>query len=293
MDKKAKLAFELVDVFGDFVNENAEIMLECQELTDRQRARADASGRFVVPGLIGPPRNRYKVQIEVPGYRFVSFFASAQEKETPDGRVVFLAVEPAKVIRVQFPEFVDLAPEARALLEHSDQVQGFPSMAGKGLYDAFDDIRRSGFLNIVAKCSRTRLSNARTVLSYFTDPVSRLTDVRGDRFFAQVPQELRDETKNSVAAGLFDPASSALHRPPDGFTSAGSFKTPDRAGNLQLTFHAQGGNFASDIDIDDLNGFAHIFQLIQNIGGRTHPYNIHQILVRSQEIDPGYRLFVR
>jgi hypothetical protein len=293
MDKKAKLQFELVDVFGAFIKETADILLDNQELTDRRRAKANAAGPFAISGLIGPPRNRYKVQVEVPGYRFMSLFVSAQEKETADSRVITLAVDPAKVIRTQFPNFPDLAEEARALLNQSDQVLGFPNVTGKDLYKGLDDIRRGGFLNIVAKSARTRLSNGRSVLSYFTDPVCKLTEIRGDRFFVNVPKELREETKNSVAEGLFEAASGLLHRPPDGFESAGSFKTPDRAGNLQLTFHAGPSGFAADIDIDDANGFAHIFQLIQNIGGRTHPYNIHQILVRTQEIDPGYRLFVR
>ena len=64
-------------------------------------------------------------------------------------------------------------------------------------------------------------------------------------------------------------------------------------GHLQLSFFARTNDFVADVDIDDANGFAHVFQLIQNIGGSTHPYNIHQILARTQEIDPGYRLFVR
>lgn len=164
---------------------------------------------------------------------------------------------------------------------------------GKALYDGFDDLRRAGFLNIIAKSRRTVLSSGRSVLSFFADPVSKLTEVRGDRFFLNVPKELREETKNSVGTHVFDPASELLHRPPDGFKSAGSFKTPDRAGNLQLSFHAKSDNFVADVDIDDANGFAHIFQLINNIGGATHPYNIHEILIRTQEIDPDYRLFVR
>jgi len=293
MDKKAKLKLELVDVFGDFVAEKAEIFLDCQDLTDKQRVEADAAAPFVIKGLIGPPNNRYRVEVNVPGYHTVSFFAAAQEAANPASRVIVLAIDPRKVIRVDFPGFNVLDAETQALLERSDSVLGFPTKKGKALYDGFDDLRRAGFLNIVGKCRRTRLSNGRTVFSYFADPGCRLLEARGDRFFAIVPKELREETKNSVSEELFDPAPDLLHRPPDGFKSAGSFKTPDRAGNLQLSFHAKADQFVADIDIDDANGFAHLFQLLKNIGGRTHPYNIHQILVQSQEIDPGYRLFVR
>jgi len=46
-----------------------------------------------------------------------------------------------------------------------------------------------------------------------------------------------------------------------------------------------------DMDIDDAQGFDHIFQVVGNLfGGPTHPYNIHEILFASQELDPGYRL---
>jgi hypothetical protein len=292
MEKKGTIALSLVDVFADSIEETADIMVECQDLTDRQRVRVAAKSPFAIGSLFGPPTNRYKLQIDLPGYRTVSLFASAVEKKKPERRVITMAIDPGKVVRVEFPKFDVLPSEARALLGQSDQVVGFPGLSSGALYDGFDDVRRAGFLNIVTKCARTRLSNGRTVLSYFADPSCQLREVRGDRFFARVPKELREETKNSVADNLFDPVSSLLHHPPKDATSAGSFKTPDRAGNLQLTFHVSGDEFQSDIDIDDANGFAHIFQLIQNIGGRTHPYNIQQILVRTQELDPGYRLFV-
>ena len=293
MDKKAKLKLALVDVFGKGINEKADIVLTCLDLTDKQRFEADASAPVVIPNLIGPPNNRYKVEIDLPGYQSVTFVKNAKEVKNPESIVTFFAIEPRRVIRTEFPEFEKLPAEAQTLLEQSDSVLGLSGKVGKALYDGFDDLRRAGFLNIVAKSRRTMLSSGQSVLSFFADKVSKLTEVRGDRFFINVPKELREETKNSVAGNIFEKASGLLHRPPEGFESAGSFKTPDRAGNLQLTFHAKGDNFAADVDIDDANGFAHVFQLINNLSGPTHPFNIQQILVRTQELDPGYRLFVR
>ncbi|HEX8178461.1 MAG TPA: hypothetical protein VF525_02850 [Pyrinomonadaceae bacterium] len=52
--------------------------------------------------------------------------------------------------------------------------------------------------------------------------------------------ELREETKSSVHDGLFDSVDGSPHHPPPGFTHADSFKTSDRAANLQLTFHMTG-----------------------------------------------------
>jgi hypothetical protein len=89
--------------------------------------------------------------------------------------------------------------------------------------------------------------------------------------------------------------SAALHSPPAGFTAGGSFKTDDSYGNLQLTFWQSGDNWTADIDIDDAAGLEHVFQVLRNtLSGRpTHPYDIHEILIAHQEIDPGYELIVR
>ena len=130
MQNNGKLGFELLDVFGQAIRETATITLECQDLTDKQRADADASRPFVVGGLWGPPQNLYKVQIEAPGYLAVRFFASAQEAGNPVNRVVFLAVDPDKVIRTEFPAFESIPDEGRALLERSQAVLGFEGASG-------------------------------------------------------------------------------------------------------------------------------------------------------------------
>jgi hypothetical protein len=86
----------------------------------------------------------------------------------------------------------------------------------------------------------------------------------------------------------------SLHHPPSGFDRAGSFKTEDRYGNLQLTFFVRGDEWLADIDIDDAGGLEHVFQVVRNaVTGRpTHPYDIHQILIAWQQTDPGYELVV-
>ncbi|HEV2827703.1 MAG TPA: hypothetical protein VGW76_08855, partial [Pyrinomonadaceae bacterium] len=197
-------------------------------------------------------------------------------------------IDPGKVTKVNFPAFTSkpISDDLRTLLENSDKVFSFEGKKGKDLYDALDDIRKAGLLNIAAKTGATPLSNGRPVLSY----IQKLNEIRGDRFFCVVPKELREETKNSVAEGLFDPADQSLHHPPPGFSPAGSFKTPDHYGNLQLTFFMNGDDCVADIDIDDAAGLEHVFQVLRNrlSGNPTHPYNIHEILVGYQHLDPGY-----
>jgi len=83
-----------------------------------------------------------------------------------------------------------------------------------------------------------------------------------------------------------------LHHQPAGFTHAGSFKTQDHYGNLQLTFFTNGTDWVADIDIDNANGLEHVFQVLHNqlTGKPTHPYSIHDILVAYQKLDPAYEL---
>jgi hypothetical protein len=109
-----------------------------------------------------------------------------------------------------------------------------------------------------------------------------------------VPQELREETKNSALGGLFNGVSGSLHHPPAGFDLAGSFKTSDRYGNLQLTFFSEGSNWRADVDIDDAGGLEHVFQVARNrvSGQPTHPFDIHEILVVHQRLNPGYDLML-
>jgi len=280
------LSLELLDVYGDLLKEKVDIMLRHQVLSQVVKVSNNASTKIQIKGLSGAPQGRYRIDIDPPSYQYVSQFLNMQASGTTGLSLAF-PIDPSKVKKVKFPAFGSTVDDLQRLLENSEKVLGFEGKKGKALYDELDDIRRAGLLNIAAKTRSTLLTNERTVLSY----VQELREIRGDRFFASVPKELREETKNSVAEGLFHPADSSLHHPPIGFTHAGSFKTPDHYGNLQLTFFmSDAGDCVADIDIDDTAGIEHVFQVLKNklSGSPTHPYNIHEILVGYQHNDPGY-----
>ena len=281
------LSLELKDIYGAFLKENVNIVLHNQNITHVVRVTVKASTKINIKGLKGAPQGLYKIDVDPPSYRYVSQFINMQASGTTELKMTF-PINPYKVKNVFFPKFDLIEPGLQQILMSSGNVSGFENKSGKELYDALDDIRRAGLLNVIAKIRATLLTNKRTVLSY----IQELHEIRGDRFFAFVPGELREETKNSVAEGLFNPAPDILHHPPQGFTRAGSFKTPGRYGNLQLSFFRNdAGDYMVDIDIDDANGIEHIFQLADNLtspSGQTHPYNIHQILVGYQHNDPGY-----
>ena len=289
MADNARLQLELKDVYGKFLGEKVDIILRHQVLSEIRKESPNVTSKVEIPGLHGAPQGRYKIDIDPPSYQDVSQFINMKASGITSRSITF-PIDPAKVAGVNFPAHAKLTDGLRGVLENSDQVLSFEGKKGKELYDSLDDIRRAGLLNIAIKTQATPLTNGKTVLSY----ISRLREIRGDRFFCDVPKELREETKNSVAEGLFHKVSGSLHHPPAGFTPAESFKTSDKYGNLQLTFFMNSDACVADIDIDDAGGLEHVFQVLGNkiSGNPTHPYNIHEILVGYQHLDPGYTFVV-
>lgn len=286
---EVKLRLELLNVYGNFLGEKVDVILRHQVLSEIVKASLNAIGPVDITGLRGTPQGLYRIDVDPPSFQSVSQFINMKASGITPLSITF-PIDPGKVKKVNFPTFAKLAADLQTLLENSDKVFSFVGKTGKDLYDSLDDIRKAGLLNIAVKTGATPLSNGRTVLSY----IAELNEIRGDRFFAVVPKELREETKNSVAEGLFHPADQSLHHPPVGFAPAGSFKTPDHYGNLQLTFFINGDDCVADIDIDDAAGLEHVFQVLRNklSGQPTHPYNIHEILVGHQHLDPGYTFVV-
>lgn len=284
MANSVLLRLQLSDVSGNPLKENVDVILRHQELSEIIRATVTPT-KNEIPGLRGAPQGRYRIDIDPASYQYEARFINLKASGVTTERFIF-PVDPDKVTSVKFPSFTKLTSDCRALLDRSTSVLSFGSDSGASLYGKLDDVRKAGFLNIITKAEATKFSNGRTVLSY----IAELKEIRGDRFFATVPKDLREETKHSTSASLFHEVSGSLHHPPTGFTDAGSFKTRDRYGNLQLTFFMNGDDCVVDVDIDDAAGFEHIFQVVGNklSGKPTHPYNIHEILVGYQKLDPGY-----
>lgn len=282
---QVKLKLDLKDVYKKPLKETVDVVIK-SHITGNLMRIPFKPGTTDITGLEGAPQGRYRIDIDPASYQLVSSLAINMKASGTTSFSFTFPVDPAKVTRVDFPNYPSLNPDLKSLLERSDKVLGYEGRKGQDLYEALDDIRRAGLLNIAVKTDATRYSNGRTSLSY----IQQLTQLRGDRFFAAVPKELRDETKNSIASGLFKDADQSQHKPPDGFVHADSFKTHDRYGNLQLSFFNKGDEYSADIDIDDAGGFEHFFQVLNNFlsGKPTHPYNIHEILVATQELDPGY-----
>jgi hypothetical protein len=286
MPAKPTLRLDLLDALGDPIDEPAVIMFRNLTRPDTYSVTSVAGEHLIVTGLPGAPHGWYRMEVDPPRYlssgSFVQLAGSGETQVT-----VRFATDPNRVTAVAFPQFGALHAGLRRLLQNSPQVMSFEGFSGPQLYDRLDDVRRAGMLNIAIKCASTPLTNGTVVI----DHLQELRDLRGDRFFVKVPQTLRDEVKNSAGAGFFEAVSGALHHPPPGYTSAGSYKTRDHYGNLQLSFFAGPNDWVADVDIDDAAGLEHVYQVLRNelTGRPTHPYDIREILLLHQQLDPGYR----
>lgn len=289
-DRQGNLRLSLVDVLGSNIGGKVDVKMVHQILSDRPVFNGlDASRRITLSNLRGTPQGNYRIEIDPSAYLGTSRFININASGMTDLKVV-CAIDPNKVSRVTFPAFSELPADTQRLLENSPQVLSFAGQKGPELYAALDEVRKANVLNLTLKSARTPLSNGRTVLSFLEE----IKEIRGDRFFVVAPRELRQETKSSAVAGLFKPAPDILHDPPPGFERAGSFKTPDKYGNLQLTFFLQGDACEVDIDIDPASGLEHLFQVIEHdlTGIQTHPYAVRDVLIAHQQIDPEYRFVV-
>ena len=296
MAQNGKLKLELVDVYGKRLQEKVDVSLRHTKLTHNVLLKGlDASKLLQITDLFTVTDGPYQLSIDPPSYHPVSRFANVKTSGVTDLRITF-PVDASKVTSVNFPKFASLSKELRTLLASSPAVAGFENKTGEELYDALagEDVKRAGLLNIACKTLATAYPSGANALSL----IRELRELRGDRFFCIVEKALRDETKNSALTGLFHTADSSLHSlPPQfvGFAGAGSFKTGELYGNLQITFFRRGDEYAADIDIDDAGGILHAFQVLKNhfTGNPTHPYNIHEILVHHQRLDPRYTFNIK
>jgi len=231
----------------------------------------------------------YMVKVFPARHRPVGGFALAGSDEEPNDVQLYAPLHPERVRRAVFPPYASLHAELRRVLDESS-VEGVEGR-GEALYGGLSDLQKAGLFNLFAKMFTVGFDERRTVWTF----VDRLFRVRADRVFADVQPALRDLVKSAVATERFREVSGSLHTPPGGFGQAGSFKTSEEYGNLQLTFFNSLElplRFKVDADIDDAAGLGHVFQVLRNwvTKGTTHPYDIHQILVFRQEVVLPYEL---
>lgn len=282
---RSPVRVNLKDVQGHTITDRVEIKFyneRSRELS--QRFVVDITGQPVeLPGVPAFPFGLAEVFINPTKYRYKSLFLNVPAG-SPGQIDETCFVEPDKV-RPVFPDFVEIQngqrwSELRRVLQKS-------GIADAAAWNGLQERQKAGLLNLYVKMQREVVDGGRPVVSF----VERITEFRPARIFAMVEKALHDLVPRHVTG--FHAVSGALHEFGEGWNLVDSFKTFDGAGNLQLTFAQNAtGEFKADIDIDDHQGTEHAADVLKHkiTGKDTHPYDIREILIYFQGLDPGYDL---
>jgi hypothetical protein len=280
------LKLELHDVRRNGIQDNVHLELTCQDRSRRYQNTVFVQKEVEIRGIECDPFAVYTVTVWPSNYRPSQFFIMLRGGQTTSREPVQIPVDAGKVVGIVPPPYAALDSELRRVLEASslDTDQG---KKGQVLYDALDPLRQACLLNTFTKASNIILHDGSSCFKH----IEGLLKLRGDRFFAKTHAALREEVQN--ARDLFTEVSGALHHPPDGYTPAKSFKTKDKHGNLQVSFFRKGDtgdDYLVDVDIDEAAGIEHGFEVLRNhlADHQTSPYDVREILVSKQSLDPGY-----
>ena len=260
-------------------------------------------------------RQTYLVKVFPRRHRPIAQFVTAGSDEQPTTLQMYAPLHPDHVRAATFPEYSAVHEDLRRVLDSSR----IDDATGGALYGALGQTQKAGLFNLFAKMTALVLEadlqasgaadadlqvgragveadlQAGPLRRHVWSFVDKVFGVRGDRIFVDVQPALHDCVRAAAEAEQFRGVSGSLHDPPPGFDHAGSFKSGERYGNLQLTFFSSRQTphaFKVDADIDDAAGLGHTFQVVRNFvtHGTTHPYDIHQILVFRQETRLPYDL---
>jgi hypothetical protein len=290
------LELHLRDVLGREIEDEVRITLDNFELNSLD-TRVEINKFPAKLKLAAFPKGIWTVFIQPKTYRAlnVGMFVNIPVGETiKEESTLFINAHLAKPIFPNVDTIFSSAnwSELAALLDRSS----FLGKTSKPLWDLLitaQPLLAAALLNLHARTQFVTLSSQRTVFSYF----QQLTDIKQDRLFVIVDPALHADvitTKNTT--DKIKNANGSLHTFPDPFKKFDqdiSFKTPQRTGNLQLTFaKAPDGRVMIDTDVDDHQGIEHAFDVLHHAftGDQTHPYDIHQILSYFYKMDLGYKL---
>ena len=281
---RSNITLDLIDVGGKTINDSVRVEIRNTRLSSLNQAFqvAFAGKSETLDGVPAFPTGSAELLLLPKRYLLKKLLIHVPAGRTLDIREMLIAdPDAAKPV---FPSFTKLPEDALRILRDS----AFKAADWDGLKDE----QRAGFMNVCAKARAVEV-DGKPVIAFF----NRVSLIKPARSFVLVKPELHDAV---VGSRQFNPADGSLHEFEVGgfqrFQTAASFKTPDKAGNLQITFAHDTSDEKKvlvDADLDDHAGVAHFFDVLKHAITRsdTNPYNIHQVLVHFQGIDPGYSLF--
>ena len=279
-----QIQFKLREASGRIMHDKVRITLGNQTLRSRDRqVEVEFRGRTkILKDVPAHPNGHYEVFISPAKYRWKSLFIGVRPNATELVEETLLL--DADEASPTFPSYDSLRSGGK-WSELFRALQASKMNASK--YKAFSDLDKAGLFNLYAKMRHQEVSTKEKVFPF----VEKIAEIKQDRIFVQVKEGLLEKVLEYQEG--FHAASGNLHDFPAGYEKMGSFKTFEKTGNLQLTFaRNSAGKFLVDADVDDHQGIQHAFDVLKHkfTGKDTHPFDIHQILLFFQNIDPGYTL---
>lgn len=289
---RAPVLISLRDVHGQPFTDTVEVTFYNKIAHSlSQRFEVKFKGKEVsLAGVAAFPTGLSEVFIKPKRYRSKSIFMTVHTgaKNVID-EIFFL--DPAQA-RPTLMDFNDLPAKSYGV----DLIRILAkSKIGKTTWDSFDKRNRATILNLCAKMAKETTKNGQPLIRQVESIETAWLDKKHqERMYSRVNASLLGALRKYPER--FDGVSGQLHKFPVGWTPTmgqNSFKSRDKAGNIQLTFaDGTAGAQLADIDLDDHAGVAHAADVLRHkiTGNNTDPYNMHQILVYFQQLDPGYKL---
>ena len=292
---KGRLRLILVDVYGKLITDRVVVKLKHRELSDKLTTKEfDTVGKpFVIEDLRQAPKGNYILKVIPTAYRPWAQYVNVMNRTTTEMITLHIRSNKAVPSFPTYKQIKKLNPGLIGVLERSDAVKGQPARTGERLWNGMKPLQKAAVLNIGAKAIvDTTLQKGQGIL-----PHIELREVQQDRCLVDVPEALvrqvQAQTGIDSKKNPFKKAPGGMHEPPENYERSTSHKTREKFGNLQFTFFAGPANaYLADIDIDNSAGIRHLVDVIEHKvrDEKTHPYDIHEILVNYQRLDPGYTL---
>ncbi len=291
---RADVTANLKDVYGEIVSNHVKLTFynkNVQSLSQAFDVDFDGVNAATLPGVPAFPTGLAEVFIKPTKYRYKSVFINVVGGEDNSIKEDFF-VDPsqAKPTLIDFQDIQDKAYAGDLLRILQD------SQIGQAQWAGLNPRNRATIFNLSAKVFReTTGADQRLIELVNTIDQTWLDEQHRERIYALVDSAL----PNSLLSypDKFEQVSGVLHHfPPGGWAPINgpdSFKTRDAAGNIQFTFARNGdGQVMADVDLDDHKGIQHAADVLKHkiTGKDTDPYDIHEILIYFQRLDPGYRL---
>lgn len=289
---RADVTVNLKDVHGQVITDEVEITFYNQKVQSfNQRFNVKFKGTpAVLPGVPAFPTGLAEVFIKPKRYRYKSIFINViGGQKNSINEDLFIDPDHARPTLMDFDDL-------KAKLYGTDLLRILEkSGIKKAAWNALDKRNRATVMNLSAKMFHDKLKNGDSLITNLDSIVQKMLDKNHrERIYAVVNDNLLGALRKFPEG--FRSVSGSLHKFFDDWTPVSqqnSFKSRNNAGNIQFTFatNAAGGSLA-DIDLDDHTGIKHASDVLKHkiTGANTNPYDLHQILVYFQDIDPGYRL---